>query len=579
MRAQTLSLLCSLTLLWGCDLKTPSSNPVALPAEDFLPDVPFNSDYAFAMAWHPEGQHLAVAEHEGASNQLQGLTLANPRAHALKLHLQTPRRFAGIAGRRIVSENEDRRLQIWSLESPQSEVLIADEIRSGLWSVSASGADLVYVPEPASAFDPVQVRHLSRTHREDAVIVDSLRSVLALSILPNGEGVWVAYSVRDSSVTRFKIALFSLPAKQVRNTLENVSSFIRMVPSPDGRQLAFSRYSNNKYEVMIYDVQRGMVDSLVAVHPPASDLVWLNEGPWLVMFEEFERVELRAYHLQQHSSVVLAQDMPFAKSTLFRGGVLLSALADTLLFFTASPERVSVFDRRDYSFAPWWEAADKSAIVSLTWNNDGETLFLHTRTPAGKSVVQIGVENKWQSYPQNFGYTDAALWPDEQHIFGLFGGNSRDLIKTDLYSSGVEVVWRSKTDVEALRVHPEGRFAAVLDWFYDEHSSASSRRMRVLDLISKTVLDSVLLPGSAAFEFEWLQTPQRLAGVWQARRETEDPFFDYEYDYYYVALGERRLLPIFRYNETAFCAYPNSERVSILVGNTLRTLQLQSKLP
>jgi len=579
MRAQTLSLIFLLALLWGCDLKTPSSSPVSLPAEEILSDLPFDSDDVSAMAWHPNGQRLAVAEREGASNQLQALTPANSRPQALKLRLQSLRRFAAIAGRRIVSENEAGQLQVWSIENQERENLLAEEIHGGLWSVSASGEDLVYVPQPASAFDPLQVRHLSRAHGEEAVIADSLRSVLAVSVLPNGEGVWVAYSVRDSSATRFKIALFSLPAKQARSTIENVNSFIRMVPSPDGRQLAYTRYANNKYEVMIYDVQRGLIDSVLAVHPPASDLVWLNEEPWLVMFEESGRVELRAYHLQQHFSVVLAQDLPFARSTLFRGGALLSAFADTLLFLTASPERVSVFDRRDYSFEPWWEATDTSTITSMAWTSDGQKIFLHVRLPSGKSVVQLGVQNDWQSYPQNFGYLDAALWPEEQHILGVFGGNSRDFVKTDLFSSGVEVVWRSKTNVEALRVHPEGRFAAVIDWFYDEHSSAGARRLRVLDLISKAVLDSVLLPGNAAFGFEWLQTPQHLAGIWKARRETDDPFYDYEYDYYYVALDERRLLPIFRYNETAFCAYPNSERVSILVGNTLRTLQLQSKLP
>ncbi len=582
MRARFFFILILPLLFLGCDLETPASIPVALPGEETLPNLPFHSKNVFALAWHPDGQRLAVGERAGAKNLLRGLTLNNPRVHDLRMSFPALRRFAAIPARRlIVGETEDGGLHAWSLEDGSTQLFFSGPIAPTQWSLSESGEDLIYVPARSESQRTNQVRYVDLRTTKEKVLLDSAQISPRQKIALDGKGVWIAYEKQAGNLSRSRLAFYSLPEGQALYEQENVRAFAPMAASPDGRRLAFMKLGAAQPTLMIHALQQGVVDS-VAIRMPYSDMIWLRDSRWLAMFHQLNNSsmhELRAYNLQDKYSVVLAQNLPFIGSEVYGRDLLFFSLADTLLFLTRSPERISVYDRRDDSFTIWFEYGGDGGLRSLEWTTASSKLFIHERTRAGKSVLHLGVNTAWQRYPQDLAYKDVSLSPDENYFLGVSPGSEDAIVKEGLLSSRPEILWRSAVVLEAVRAHPQEKFASIIESRYDPIAHRNFSNLRILDLTAKILVDSLRLPGESPTAFEWLRTPDELAGIFSARREGGLFPRGYEYDCYYLSLKERRFISAYRYGGTAFCVVPYAPRFSVLREDTLLTLQLQTSVP
>lgn len=583
MRAIALILSCLPLLLCGCDFETPPSHAVALPREEILQDLPFHSDFVFSLAWHPEGGRLAVAEHAGASNALHGFTLADSGLHDLRLRFSTRRRFAALPARGlIVGETTEGRLQAWSLQDHQSTIFFPEKISPFLWSLTASGEDLVYVPIPASG-KPYQVRYVKLPERSDRLLLDSLRSVEALRILPQGDGVWIAYTVRLGMLQQAKFALYSLPEGRIVQTFTSDPVPLRFAPSPEGKRLAYTRNRGAQTDIMIYDLERGLSDSLISIPRPASDLIWPANGEALAFFVErsaaglgWGNFELRAYDLQRKRGVTLVQELAFTTAEDSPFEVLLFAVADTLAFFTASRERIGIFDQRNYAYDVVFEMEDENEVRALAWNNRGAGLFLHARARAGRSVFYWEENGAWQKSLKPANYADVSLLPQADALLGIAGNV---LIKTGFNSAESETLWVARHQLEVVRVHPQRELAAIIENTHDDLRREEFPTLFVFDLSARTVSDSMLLRGWEFDDFAWLERPDgQLAGVWQSRRERRWPG-EPAYGSYYFTLSQRRFFNLFIGHGDAFCVRPKEERVSFLSNNNLHTVQVRADLP
>lgn len=580
-----------LAFLTGCDLKTPSPISYSLPGEEVLRDLPFQSNFAFAMAWHPDGNRLAVAERAGAEATMMGLTVANPRVKSLNLSFRYLRRFAAIPDRQVVvGETPEGQLWAWSLQGSPPERFFNPLVQTPHWSLSESGEDLVYVPKVLPPDWNWQVRYVNLRTREESVLVDSARSVQELKILPDGSGAVISYRRRVGNTTYSTLALYPLSSGQPRILLQGSAVPSQICPSPDGKKIAFVRTRASQYDLMIYDLQEGLVDSLTLIGQPNSDLVWMKDERWIAMTISFAyysgyfysdpRYELRAYNIQSHVSTVLAQNLPFSEQTYGYGKLLLFSVGDTLAFFTDSPQRVSVFDRRNSSFLTWFSETAESEIRSLAWDATGERIFIHVQKAGGISVFYVGKKDDWALYQKNYSLSSVSLLPDGQDFLAVSTGYE---VKMDaLAFSKAKTIFRPNWPIESIqvRVHPSGRFAGVIDLY--RYYDPTTRRyiynytLRVLDLSSYAIVDTLALPGQSNGEWQWMKPATnngQLTGIWRAYGETSPN------EYYYVSLEERRIMPVYQSGSSAFAVVSGSDRFSVLEGNVLRTLQLISPAP
>jgi Tol biopolymer transport system component len=573
----------ALSFLIGCDLDAPSPISYSLPGEEVLRDLPFRFDIAFAIAWHPDGNRLAVAERAGAEATLMGLTVTNPRAKSLNLSFRYLRRFAAISQRQVVvGETPEGELWAWSLQGAPPESFFDGPIQTPHWSLSESGEDLIYVPTVLPPIWNWQVRYVNLRSREESVLIDSARSVHELKILPDGSGALISYSRRSGNSIHSALGLYPLPSGQPRILLQGPSVPSRITPSPDGKKIAFVRTSASRYDLMIYDLREGFVDSLISIREPSSDLVWMKDERWIAMMDNYAydysyyydpRYELRAYNIQSHGSTVLAQNLPFSSQTDRFGNVPLFSVGDTLAFLTDSPQRVSVFDRRNSSFSTWFSETAEGNIRSLAWDATGEKILIHSQKAGGISTFYVGQKDDWTLYQKDYSLSSVSLLPDGQNFLAISTGYE---VKLDaLAFSRAKTIFRPKWHTESMQVqaHPSGGFAGVIDRYYSYDPSGRSvitYTLRVLDLSSYAVVDTLALPGSSG-EWQWMKPANnnaQLTGIWRANGQ-----------FYYVSLDERRIMPVYRSAWYVFAVVPGSDRFSVLQGDVLRTMQISAPAP
>ncbi|MGH7456353.1 MAG: hypothetical protein ACRENG_33685, partial [bacterium] len=379
---------------------------------------------------------------------------------------------------------------------------------------------LVYVPKLISSAETWRVHYINLRNQEKATLVDSVCSVQDVEILSAGQGALILSTRIVGGTLQYHLAYHPLPAGPARLLLQSPIRPARIAASRDGKKFAFVRSTVSGHDLMIYDLQAGLIDSLTSIRQPLSDLVWVKNDEWIAVFNPAYSFvfELRAYELRSHNSVVLAQRLPLGYFNDF----LLFALNDTLAFFMHSPERISIFDRRDGSFTPWFAVESEERIESIEWETSGEKIFVHKRNANGTATFYLAAENAAELYPKNYSCFSASLQPDGRRFWAIrFNGN--ELFSEALATNETRIIRANPNyDYATVRVHPSGKFAGVVDRFLDQAAGVYQHTWRLMELSSYAIVDSMKLLGNDNVDFQWLPSTARedeFAAIWRARHQ------------------------------------------------------------
>lgn len=568
-------------ILVGCDLKIPSSTSYSLPSEVAMEKVVFDSNYTFALAWHPDGNRLAVAERAGAESELVGLQIADPKVRKQNLSFRFVGRFQALAEKQLlVGESENGQLLAWPLNGSPPQVFFAGPILFGLWSIAADGESFIYFSRPASPSAPWEILHANAGGAEISVLIDSARSILDAKILPDGKGALILSNAIRAGVIYYDITRYSLPFGQKTLLLSSRLPLSQISPSRDGTRFAFQRRrtSPTSFDLMIFDLQRGLVDSLINIRPSVSDFVWMENDRWIatLSYAFSNLLEIRAYDLHTHVSVVLAQRLPFDQRQLLFG------IGDTLAFFVQSPPRLSVFDQRQRSLTVWFTIPEgEGEMRSMEWDASGENLFTWLDNGQAGSTFYLIKPNAVQRYAKNMDYTSVSLHPDGRHFLAISSDGQPagyyNLLREALATDERQLL-RSLQNAKSVYVHPSGKFAGLLDRYLPPGSNFMKPSFYILELFSNTFIDSLARPEAGySVQFQWMvppTAPESFSAIWQI-----SPLNLLRYEYFHLSLTPRFCVPVYPITDSSsFAVIPKQEKFSLLQGNTLMTIPLNTKV-
>lgn len=566
-------------ILLGCDLQIPSSTSYSLPSEPSMEKVVFHSSYTYALAWHPDGNRLAVAERPGAESELVGLQIADPKVRKLNLSFRFVGRFQAIADKQLlVGESEDGQLLAWPLNGSPPQVFFAGPILSGLWSIAADGESFIYSPRRSDPRAPREIRHAKSGGAEVTVFIDSARSILEAKILPDGNGALIlSYEIHSGGIY-YDVARHSLPSGEKTLLLRSRLRLSQISPSRTGARFAFKRWrsAQNAYDLMIFDLQRGLVDSLINIRPSSSDLIWMQNDRWIATFAFNNLLEIRAYDLSTHVSVVLAQHLPFAQRQLLFG------IGDTLAFFVQSPARLSVFDQRENSLTAWFTVpVGEENIRSLEWDTSADNLFVWLENDETGAIFYLIKPNAMQRYAKNVRYTSVSLHPDGRYFLAISPYvqplGQVNLVREALATDERQLL-RSLLNAKSVHVHPSGKFIGLLAAAVSPGSNLPQNTLYILDFSSNTFVDSLSLPPGGSRKFQWLvpsNGKMQFSAIWQNDAyQSQNSIV-----YFHLSLMPRFSLPVYSSAfEYPFAIAPKQEKFSLLQENNLLTIPLNTKV-
>jgi Tol biopolymer transport system component len=566
-------------ILLGCDLEIPSSTSYPLPSAPPNERVVFHSSYTYALAWHPDGNRLAVAERAGAEFELVGLHITDPKVRKLNLSFRFVWRFQAITEKQLlVGESDDGQLLAWPLNGSPPQVFFAGPMISERWSIAADGESFLYFSLPSEPHAPREIRHAKPGGAEISALFDSARSILDAKILPDGKGALILSNEIRAGTIYYNITRHSLPFGQKALLLSSRQSLSQISPSRDGSRFAFkrSRSAQNAYDLMIFDLQRGLVDSLINLRGLSADLVWMENDRWIATFAFNNVPEIRAYDLRTHVSVVLAQNLRFAQQRLLFG------IGETLAFFVLSPARLSVFDRRERSFTTWFTIPEgEGEMRSMEWDVSADNLFVWLDNAQTGTVFYLVKPNAAQRYAKNLRYTSVSLHPDGRHFLAISpyvqpAGYS-NLLRETLATHEVQLL-RSLQNVKSVHVHPSGKFTGLLAAAVSPGSNLPQNKLYIMDFSSNAFIDSVSLPPGGSRKFQWLvpsNDNMQFSAIW-----LNDTYQSHNSIVYsHVSLMPRFSLPVYSSAfEYPFAVVPKQEEFSLLQGNTLMTIPLNTKV-
>lgn len=567
-------------ILLGCDLKIPASTSYPLPGEVSMEKVMFNSNYTFALAWHPDGNRLAVAERPGAESELVGLQITDPRVRKLNLSFRFVGSFQAIAEKQLlVGDSGDGQLLAWPLNGLPPQVFFSGPLISGLWSIAADGESFIYFSALTEPHAPREIRHAKFGGAEISVLMDSTRRIFQAKILPDGKAALVLSNESRAGGFYYTVTRHSLPFGQKSLLLSSRDPLWQISPSRDGTRFAVQRRRapQNTCDLMIFDLQHGLVDSLINIRPPISDFVWMGNDRWVAVYSNaFDNMwEIRAYDLQTHVSVVLAQNLPFA------GRPALFAIGDTLAFFVQSPARLSVFDQRRRSLTTWFTVPEEEGEMrSMEWDASGENLFVWLQNDQTGAIFYLVKPNALQRYAKDVRYTSVSLLPDGRSFLAI----SPDVqpvgyfnLVREALATGERQLLRARQNAKSVHVHPSGKFAGLVA-AVSPGDNFQQNTLYILDSSSNTFIDSLSLPPGGSREFQWLAPSSGnmpFSAIWQS---DPDPS-RYAIVYFHLSLTPRFSLPVYSLSfECPFAVIPAQEKFSLLDGHALLTIPLNTKV-
>jgi hypothetical protein len=580
-----LAAICLLAItITSCDFDLPSATVYTHTNEEILWDLPFNATYTLAIAWHPDGKRLAVAERPGAESILTGLTITDARPHDYNLRFRFVRRFAGIPSRRmIVGETADGQLTSWSLDDSRAQKYFAGPVRPYLWSLSEDGERLVYIPWPAGETPGWEIRFHDFKTGNDVILEKSTYELVDLRIVPDGSGAVVFALERNFLPATWALYYYALPQGGQKLIFRTNSHDFSFTPSRDGSRIAFVRQNASQTSLMAYDFQNGTIDSLFAIPFPRSELVWLEDERWIAFFhftgirgEYGDRLfDLHAYDIASHQSVPLGYHIPYALLSPYP--VQLFTIGDTLAFLTQSPAMLSVFDRRDYSLKRWLSIDSREgALQSIAWSQDGEKIFVHARDRSNRSNFYFVHATSTERYVKNYLCSSVSLLPDGRHFLAI---RSEKLFLDALEADEPEALFPALRHFEA-RVHPSGKFAGIVGLEFSSVSESARLMLRLLDLQHRSFMDSLVLPFKSPSEFQWIPSTtagEKFSAIW---REPQSRGFSPVHEYNHLSFGQHRVTPVYdRTLSPIFAINPNGEHFSVLDFNALYILQWRISVP
>ncbi len=329
---------------------------------------------------------------------------------------------------------------------------------------------------------------------------------------------------------------------------------------------------------MIFDLQRGLVDSLINIRPSVSDFVWMENDRWIatLSYAFSNLLEIRAYDLHTHVSVVLAQRLPFDQRQLLFG------IGDTLAFFVQSPPRLSVFDQRQRSITPWFTIPEgEGEMRAMEWDASGENLFVWLDNGQAGAIFYLVKPNAAQRYAKNVGYTSVSLHPEGRHFLAVSSDlqvpGHFNLVREALATDERQLLYSWRT-AKSVHIHHSGNFAALLDQYLSGGGNLPQPNLYILELSSNAFIDSLELP-EAGFsnQFQWIvpkTVTASFSAIWQVRQWNSS-----RYEYFHLSLAPRFNVLVYTLpNVYPFAVIPKEEKFSLLLGNTLMTVPLNTKV-
>jgi hypothetical protein len=238
-----------------------------------------------------------------------------------------------------------------------------------------------------------------------------------------------------------------------------------------------------------------------------------------------------------------------------------------------------VYDRRDGALSTWYSETEGGSIASVAWEPTGEKIMVHVQRASNTSEFHVGSRDDWVIYQKNYPLSSVSFLPDGQNI--IASGSNYQIIMDAMAIPRVKTIYQPKGHSVSVQVqaHPSSGFAGMVERYYSYDPRVGAVYtciLRVIDLSSKAVVDTLALPGSGG-EWQWMNPSTgggRFTGIWRAYRENTD----YQ-EYYYVSLDDRQIVPVHRTGKSVLAVVPGSDRFSVLEGEVLRTRQVSVPVP
>jgi hypothetical protein len=546
-----------------------------------LPDLPFHSIYVAAIAWHPDGRRLAVAEGAGAQSLLTSIALADmqPRTHAT-LPMRAGRNWQAIPAREwMIGDNDQGQLVARLLDGSFVQVYFEGPVLSNFWSLSEDGQQLLYVRRSQATTSEIRLHNFDTG--QDFVLVDSLSLVRGFKILPDAGGFIVSQSIVRADSIRHILHYFNLPERTVHKTFILRTRDAFFSPSKDNGRLAFVRGHasfNSPDSLMILDLQTEKVAKFPLQGRPFSELVWMEDDQHLALWEwqsgfrdqEGERMYLRVYSTSAPTSQLLAQRPTFGyyySSELF-------AIRDALFYLSPAPPRVCLFDLKMYSCEELLQMPTHHRIDGLAWTAQGEKLFLHAQDENGPSEFYLFGPAQLEHHRKPYSVSSASLLPDKQHFIGVM--NQR-LVRGAIASSTLEPLLPD-VPCTAASVHPSGTHMAAFGLQRPELQGVSVQPMFLIDLKQNVIVDSLVLPYSDRNELHWLledKDQKNFSAIWRREIRGFSPV-----EYYHLSFGLPLVSSIYSDNWISdFAIFPANSYLTLLHGNQILLTQWRIEVP
>ncbi len=220
----------------------------------------------------------------------------------------------------------------------------------------------------------------------------------------------------------------------------------------------------------------------------------------------------------------------------------------------------------------------------MEWDVSAENLFIWLENGQSGAILYLIKPNAAQRYVKNVSYTSVSLHPDGQHFLAISNSSGRALpsgwsnLASEALATNERQPLHSHVNIKSVHTHPSGRFAGLLTAAASPGNNPPQNTLYILDLSSNTFVDSLSLPPGVSGKFQWLvpsHDEMQFSAIWQNRANQ----FQNTVAYFHLSLASRFSLPVYlAAADFPFAIVPEQEKFSLLLGNALLTIPLNTKV-
>lgn len=218
---------------------------------------------------------------------------------------------------------------------------------------------------------------------------------------------------------------------------------------------------------------------------------------------------------------------------------------------------------------------------AMEWDASGENLFVWLDNGQAGAIFYLVKPNAAQRYAKNVGYTSVSLHPEGRHFLAVSSDlqvpGHFNLVREALATDERQLLYSWRT-AKSVHIHHSGNFAALLDQYLSGGGNLPQPNLYILELSSNAFIDSLELP-EAGFsnQFQWIvpkTVTASFSAIWQVRQWNSS-----RYEYFHLSLAPRFNVLVYTLpNVYPFAVIPKEEKFSLLLGNTLMTVPLNTKV-